>query len=76
MEQSYLKAVAKKLKLRGLSDEEVAVEIKKITNPNYMEEKEEEVVVDEVNIPVAEEEVVEETPVVEEETVDTEEEVA
>lgn len=73
MEQSYINAVTKKLKKQGFSDEEIVVKIKNIINPNIMEpEIKEEEVVDEVNMPVEEEE---KTPVVEE-NLDTEEEVA
>ena len=70
----YIKAVEKKLKKQGFSDEEIVVKIKNIINPKVMEEEiiKDEVVVDEVNIPVEEEEVIEEAP---EEVVDEEEEV-
>lgn len=80
MEQSYIKAVEKKLKLQGLTEEEIAVELKKIINPNNMPEEEK--IVDEVNMPVVEEtpdadiEKVMDSDQVEEEEVDTEEEVA
>jgi len=64
MGNSYIQAVEKKLKKLGYSEEQIAVKIKKIMNPNIMEEVE---VVDEVNMPIVEEEV-------EEEEVDTDEE--
>ncbi len=70
----YLKAVAKKLKEQGYSEEQIAVEIKKIMNPTHMEE-EEIVVVDEVNIPVEEEEVIEPAEEILEEAEEVEEEV-
>jgi hypothetical protein len=82
MDTSYIKAVEQKLKKKGLSDEEIAVEIKRIMNPNIMEDDkietpivEEEVVVEE-EVPVVEEEeeITEETPVLEEEVDKVEEE--
>lgn len=77
MGNSYIQSVEKKLKKQGLSDAQIMVEINKINNPNIMEEIEN---VDEVNMPIVEEEevVVEEEVVTDEEevAVDTEEEVA
>jgi len=73
----YYKAVEKKLKLQGYSDEEIVVEIKKIMNPNIIMENEEDVVVvDEVNMPVVEEEVIEPAEEILEEAEEIEEEVA
>ena len=65
MEKEYIKAIEKKLKKQGFSDEEIVEKIKNIINPQKNMEEEE--VVDEVNMPVEEEVAVEEAPVIDEE---------
>lgn len=72
MGNSYIQAVEKKLKKLGYSEEQISVEIKKIMNPNIMEEEVE--VVDDVNMPIVEEEIIEVAPEIIEEAEEMEEE--